>query len=178
MLTAKLYYLLMENLSDTKIPRDVGDFRLMDRAVVEKIKKMRERHRFLRGMISWVGFKQTFIKYNRNQRSAGQTKYPLKKMISFAFDGIFSFSTVPVKYTIYMGIFTTVLSFIGIVVAVVARLVTDGWVSGWTTLIMVILFLGGIQLISIGILGQYVSRIFEEIKDRPLYIVEKTINFE
>ena len=178
LITANLYYRLMEKFSDTKIPRDVGDFRLMDRAVVDKLKIMKERHRFIRGMVSWVGFKQIFVEYVRNERVAGETKYPFKKMLRFALDGIFSFSTVPIKYTIVMGIITTTLAIAGIIYVFIARLLTDGWVSGWTTLIITILLIGGIQLISIGILGQYIGRTFEEIKRRPLYIVESTINID
>ena len=176
--TAKFFYFILNKFSDVYIPRDVGDFRLMDRVIVDKIKTMREKHRFIRGMIPWVGFKQTFVEYDRNPRFAGQTKFSFNKMLKFALDGIFSFSTVPIKYTILMGIFTILLSLGGIIYAFVARLLTDGWVSGWTTIIITILFIGGVQLISIGVLGQYIGRIFEEIKGRPLYIINSTLNIE
>ncbi len=176
--TANLFYRLLDYLSDINIPRDAGDFRLMDRIVVDKINTMRERHRFIRGMVTWVGFNQTSVDYIRDERLAGETKYPFKKMLNFAFDGIFSFSITPIKFTILLGTFTVVLSFIGIIWAILSRLFTQGWVSGWTTLIIAILLSGGIQLISIGILGQYIGRTFEQIKDRPLYIIKDKINLD
>jgi polyisoprenyl-phosphate glycosyltransferase len=176
--SAKLFYQLLNKLSDIKIPKDSGDFRLMDRCVVKKLNKMRERHRFIRGMVSWVGFKQTSVEYERDKRQAGKTKYPLKKMINFALDGIFSFSTFPIKITLFIGFLTILLSFTGIIFALISRVLTNGWVSGWTTLIIAILFLGGIQLMSIGVLGQYIGRTFEQIKERPLYIIQDTINID
>tara|TARA_Y100000996_G_scaffold357014_1_gene298117 strand:+ start:392 stop:1330 length:939 start_codon:yes stop_codon:yes gene_type:complete len=178
LLTSKFFYIILDKFSDVDIPRDVGDFRLMDRKVVDKINTMRERHRFIRGMIPWLGFKETFVEYDRDSRFAGQTKFSFNKMVKFALDGIFSFSIVPIKYTIILGIFTVILSLGGIIYAFIARLITDGWVSGWTTLIITMLFIGGVQLISIGVLGQYIGRIFEEAKNRPLYIVESTLNIE
>ena len=178
LLTSKFFYIILDKFSDVNIPRDVGDFRLMDRKVVDKINTMRERHRFIRGMIPWLGFKETFVEYDRDSRFAGQTKFSFNKMVKFALDGIFSFSTVPIKYTIILGIFTVFLSIGGIIYAFVSRLVTDGWVSGWTTLIITMLFIGGVQLISIGVLGQYIGRIFEEAKNRPLYVIESTLNIE
>ena len=150
----------------------------MDRCVVEKLKTMREKHRFIRGMVSWVGFKQTSVIYERDQRPAGKTKYPFKKMMTFALDGIFSFSTVPIKISLFVGFLTILVSFFGILLALINRLLTNGWVSGWTTLIITILFLGGVQLISIGVLGQYIGRTFEQIKDRPLYIIQDTTNLD
>jgi polyisoprenyl-phosphate glycosyltransferase len=177
-LSARLFYQLLDVLSETNIPRDTGDFRLMDRCVVEKLKTMREKHRFIRGMVSWVGFKQTSVIYERDQRPAGKTKYPFKKMMTFALDGIFSFSTVPIKISLFVGFLTILVSFFGILLALINRLLTNGWVSGWTTLIITILFLGGVQLISIGVLGQYIGRTFEQIKDRPLYIIQDTTNLD
>ena len=178
LLTSKIFYIVLDKFSDVDIPRDVGDFRLMDRKVVDKINTMRERHRFIRGMIPWLGFKETLVEYDRDSRFAGQTKFSFNKMVKFALDGIFSFSTVPIKYTIFLGILTVILSLGGIIYAFVARLLTDGWVSGWTTLIITMLFIGGVQLISIGVLGQYIGRIFEEAKHRPLYVIESTLNIE
>ena len=178
LLTSKIFYIVLDKFSDVDIPRDVGDFRLMDRKVVDKLNTMRERHRFIRGMIPWLGFKETLVEYDRDSRFAGQTKFSFNKMVKFALDGIFSFSTVPIKYTIFLGILTVILSLGGIVYAFVARLLTDGWVSGWTTLIITMLFIGGVQLISIGVLGQYIGRIFEEAKHRPLYVIESTLNIE
>ena len=177
-LSAKLFYWLMNILSKTEIPKDVGDFRLMDRVIVNEVKNMRERHRFIRGMISWVGYEQSYVQYVRDKRYRGKTKFSFNKMLNFALDGIFSFSTRPLQYTVIAGIGTTLLSILGIFYALFARLTTDGWVSGWTTLIISILFIGGIQIISIGILGQYIGRIFEEIKKRPMYIIKSSINIE
>ena len=177
-LSARLFYQLLDILSETNIPKNTGDFRLMDRRVVEELKTMREKHRFIRGMVSWIGFKQTSVLYERDQRPAGDTKYPFKKMMSFALDGIFSFSTVPIKISLFVGFLTILLSFFGILLALINRLLTNGWVSGWTTLIITILFLGGVQLISIGVLGQYIGRTFEQIKDRPLYIIQDTLNID
>ena len=177
-LSAKLFYWLMNILSKTEIPKDVGDFRLMDRVIVNEVKNMRERHRFIRGMISWVGYEQSYVQYVRDKRYRGKTKFSFNKMLNFALDGIFSFSTRPLQYTVIAGIGTTLLSILGIFYALFARLTTDGWVSGWTTLIISILFIGGIQIISIGILGQYIGRIFEEIKKRPMYVIKSSINIE
>lgn len=175
--TANLYYRFFEKLSDTKIPRDVGDFRLMDKSVVSKIKDMRERHRFIRGMVSWVGFKQCAVEYERDERIAGETKYPFKKMLIFALDGIFSFSTVPLKIITKIGFLITLFSFLYLIYIVINKILGYG-IPGFASIIVSIVFLGGVQLISIGILGQYVGRTFEEIKGRPLYIVEKTINID
>ena len=129
-------------------------------------------------MVSWVGFKQTFVEYKRNERIAGETKYPFKKMLKFALDGVFSFSTVPLKISMWIGLTTTFISFIGILYAFIQRFLTNDWVTGWTAIIFSVLFVGGVQLISISMLGQYIGRTFEEIKGRPLYIVDKLINFE
>ena len=129
---------MLNKLSEIKIPVDVGDFRLMDRKVVNEIIAMREKHRFIRGMVSWVGFKQSYVEYVRDERTVGVTKYPLKKMINFALDGILSFSTVPTKYTINLGILSTSLALLGSLYAIFARLFTDGWVSGWTTIVLAI----------------------------------------
>jgi len=178
LITAKIFYKIIDFLSDTKIPQDVGDFRLMDRKVVDEFKLMRERHRFIRGMVSWMGFKQCAVNYDRDKRMAGETKYPINKMIKFAMDGIFSFSIVPIKASMWLGIFTIILSFIGIIYSLISRIFTDNWVTGWTAIIISTLFIGGIQLFSIGILGNYVGRTFEEIKGRPLYIVDELTNFE
>ncbi len=178
LISANLFYRFMAILSDISIPKDAGDFRLMDRIVINKLTSMREKHRFIRGMVSWVGFKQISVEYVRNSRIAGKTKFPLNKMLKFALDAIFSFSTTPIKYTFYIGFFSTILSFSGIIFALLSRLITDNWVSGWTTIIIAILFIGGVQLISIGVLGEYIGRTFEEIKRRPLYVIESTFNID
>lgn len=173
--TAKLFYKMLNHLSDIYIPSDTGDFRLMSRRVVDAVKEMPERDRFIRGMISWVGFNQTQILYKREERFAGVSKYPLKKMLAFAADGILSFSIRPLRVSIWMGLMASLLSFLGIVYAILARLYTDIWVSGWTFTIVVILFIGGVQLIFLGVVGEYVGRIYREGKSRPIYIIKEPV---
>ena len=156
--TAKVFYRLINGVSDVQIPLDTGDFRLMDRRVVEALKLMPERDRFLRGMISWVGFRQIAVPYQRAPRLAGVSKYPLWKMVRFATDGILSFSLVPLQMAIWTGIFTFGLSLIGIIYALVLRLFTKIWVEGWTLLFISVLFIGGIQLVFLGVIGEYKGR--------------------
>jgi len=170
LLTAKFFYRIIGRLSDIQIPHDTGDFRLIDRKVALALSKMPEKDRYLRGMISWVGFNQVPIHYNRDERAAGQTKYPLRKMIKFALDGIFSFSTRPLQVATYFGVFVSFLSIAGIFYALIARLFGDGWVPGWTLLFIAMMFLGGVQLIVLGVIGEYVGRIYGETKSRPMYI--------
>lgn len=174
--TAKLFYRLLNYLSDVTIPMDTGDFRLMSRKVVDTLRLMPERDRFMRGMVSWVGFKQIALPYKRNKRVAGESKYPLKKMLRFATDGILSFSTKPLKISIVMGIFCALLAMLGILYALFLRLFTDIWVEGWTALMIAVLFIGGVQLITVGILGEYIGRIFNETKNRPLYVVQEHLD--
>jgi glycosyltransferase involved in cell wall biosynthesis len=171
LVTAGIFYWLIAYLSDTKIPAGVGDFRLMDRKVVDAIKVMPERDRFIRGMVSWVGFKQAPVFYNRDRRYAGNSKYPLRKMIRFAIDGILSFSTKPLQIATMLGLFAAFLSLIGIGYSIVSRLYSDEWVPGWTLLFIAILFLGGIQMIFLGLIGEYIGRIYAEAKRRPLYLL-------
>ncbi len=173
--TAAVFYRMLNKLVDIDIPKDVGDFRLMDRVVVDSLKQMPEKHRFIRGMVAWVGFKQSFVEYEREARIAGETKFPFKKMLKFALDGIFSFSTTPLKVSMVMGVLITSFSFLYMIYVVVMKLLGYGF-PGYASLVVFILFLGGVQLISIGILGQYIGRTFEGVKDRPLYIVDQTIN--
>lgn len=175
--SAKLFYRLINYLSDTEIPADTGDFRLMDRAVVEAINDMPERDRFLRGMVSWIGFKQIAVPYDRAARHAGESKYPLAKMIRLALDGIFSFSTRPMRLAVWTGLASFSVAMIGIAYAIAIRLFTDIWVSGWTFLAVAIFLMGGIQLLFLGIIGEYLSRIYLEQKSRPLYIVSLTAGF-
>lgn len=177
LVTAQGFYRLLNQLSDIPIPLDTGDFRLMSRNVVDTLKAMPERDRFIRGMVSWVGFRQTALPYKRAKRFAGESKYPLAKMFSFAMDGILSFSTKPLEISIAMGMFCAVIALIGIFYSLFLRLFTNIWVEGWTALMIAILFIGGVQLISIGILGQYVGRTYKEIKKRPLYVVQEYIGF-
>jgi len=171
--TAKFFYRLIGALSETKIPHDTGDFRLMDRKVVEAFKKMPERDRFIRGMISWIGFQQVPVFYSRDKRFAGETKYPLKKMLKFATDGVLSFSTKPLQIATLIGIIISALSFVGIIYALIARLFGSGWVPGWTLLFIAVSFLGGVQLIFLGLIGEYIGRIYGESKKRPLYFLKK-----
>lgn len=176
--TARGFYRLLNKLSDVPIPLDTGDFRLMSRPVVETLCAMPEHDRFVRGMVSWVGFKQTALPYKRAERFAGESKYPLRKMLRFATDGIISFSTKPLQLSIGIGLASAVLAFIGIIYSIFIRVMTDNWVEGWAAIMVAVLFIGGVQLISIGILGEYIGRIYNEIKQRPLYIVSEYIGFK
>ena len=174
--TARAFYRLLNRLSDVPIPLDTGDFRLMSRKVVDAIKAMPERDRFIRGMVSWVGFKQVALPYRREERFAGESKYPLRKMLRFASDGIMSFSLKPLRLSISLGLISSALAFAGIVYALFVRLMTNAWVEGWAGIFIAILFIGGVQLVTVGILGEYVGRIYNEVKRRPMYLVEETIN--
>ena len=171
--TAKLFYRIIYRITDVSIPQDTGDFRLLDRKVVDVLKQMRERHRFLRGMSVWVGFKQTGVSYQRARRFAGETKYPLKKMMRFASDAITGFSYFPLQVAMYLGFIAAGLSALMIPVAVVLRLSGIHALEGQTTTLVAVLFLGGVQLICVGILGEYLGRIYDEVKGRPLYIVRE-----
>lgn len=176
--TARGFYRLLNRLSEVPIPLDTGDFRLMSRDVVNTLKAMPERDRFLRGMVSWVGFKQIALPYRRAERFAGESKYPLRKMIRFATDGILSFSSKPLQISVAMGMVSASLAILGIFYTLAMRLFTDIWVEGWTALMIAVLFLGGVQLISVGILGEYIGRIYNELKGRPLYVVKEYIGFK
>jgi dolichol-phosphate mannosyltransferase len=169
--TAKLFYQLLSKFSDVRVPLDAGDFRMINRRVVDALLSMPERHRLLRAMCSWVGFRQTGLPYHREARFAGSTKYPFWKMVNLAFDGIFSFSTVPLRMLTYIGLFAACLAFIGVVWALFVRLFTHHWVQGWATLFIGMLFLSGLQMISLGIMGEYLGRVYTEVKQRPLYVV-------
>jgi dolichol-phosphate mannosyltransferase len=171
--TAKIFYRFINWISRVDIPLDTGDFRLMDRRVVEAFLEMPERDRFVRGMVSWLGFEQEPVEYERAPRHAGETKYPLSEMVEFATDGILSFSTAPLKIATWAGFLASGFSVLGIIYALVLRLFTSIWVPGWTALFISILFLGGLQLISIGMIGEYVGRIYGETKRRPLYLIQE-----
>lgn len=177
LLTAKYFYRTLNKLSEVEIPLDTGDFRLMDRKVVNHLKLMPEKSRFVRGMVSWVGFKQTSVGYKRSQRLAGESKYPLRKMIKFAIDGILSFSKKPLKLSVMFGFACSLLALAGIIYSIYIRLMTNEWVEGWATIFISILFMGGVQLISIGILGEYIGRIYDETKNRPMYIISDKHGF-
>lgn len=169
--TAALFYRLIYRITDVKIPLDTGDFRLLDRKVVNVMCKMRERHRFLRGMATWVGFKQIGVEYNRAARFAGETKYPLKKMLKLALNAITGFSYFPLQVATYLGFIAAGLSIITIPVVIILRMTSSPQFTGQATTLIVVLFLGGVQLISLGIIGEYIGRIYDEVKGRPLYIV-------
>lgn len=178
LLTAKYFYKFLNYMSDIDIPKDTGDFRLIDRQVVEAFKNMPERNRFIRGMMSWIGFNQTYIEYEREERFAGETKYPIKKMIKFASDGIISFSTKPLRLINKLGFITVIISLLLIIYSFYIKLTGKYAISGWASLMIAITFLGGIQLLSVGILGEYIARIYDESKNRPLYIIKDKRNFD
>lgn len=171
LLTASLFYRLIARMTDVKIPMDTGDFRLLDRKVVDVLNRMRERHRFLRGMSVWVGFKQTGVEYSRAARFAGETKYPFKKMFKFAWDAVTSFSFLPLQVATYLGFISAGLSILAIPVVAIMRMSGQLAFAGQATTLVAVLFLGGVQLISLGILGEYVGRLYDEARGRPLYIV-------
>jgi dolichol-phosphate mannosyltransferase len=175
--TAKIFYRLINRLSETKMPLDAGDFRLLDRRVVEVINAMPERARFLRGMVSWAGFRQIPLHYSRAPRHAGDSKYPLTKMIHFAMDGIISFSLVPLKIAIWTGFLAIWIAVAGIIVAIGDWLLASNLTRGWASLFVAVLFMGGVQLVSLGILGEYLGRIYTEVKRRPLYVVQERLGF-
>lgn len=175
-LSASLFYRVLEIFADIKIPRDTGDFRLIDKKVVTALNTFREHNRFLRGMVSYVGFKQKAVLFDRAERFAGQTHYPLKKMVKLALDAITSFSTVPLQMITQVGLFAVILSILGsIYVLAMYFLRPDITVSGWTTLMISVLFMGGIQMLMLGIIGTYVGRIYQEVQGRPIYIVADVV---
>jgi dolichol-phosphate mannosyltransferase len=172
-ISADLFYRMLQKLADIDIPRNTGDFRLIDRKVADELKKYKEHNRFLRGMVSYIGFKQTAVQFDRDERHAGNTGYPLKKMLRFAADGIFSFSSAPLKLISRLGFFIATLSILGIIYALSVKIFTPQYaVEGWTFIVISIFFIGGIQLIMLGVLGGYIGRIYTEVQNRPLYGVE------
>ncbi|SRR6266545_155777 len=176
-LTAAAFYrLLRAMLGGVSIPVDAGDFRLMSRPVVLTLRALREQHRFVRGMVAWVGFKQTAVSYERPARFAGETKFPLKKMLRFAIDGITSFSSVPLRFATWLGVAAGVVAFIGGLWAIYEKLLGTGTVPGWTTIMILVALGSSAQLLMMGILGEYIGRIYEQVKNRPLYIVREEIN--
>lgn len=171
-LTAAVFYRVLRLLADIDIPRDTGDFRLIDRKVIDALGAMREHHRFLRGMVSFVGFRQTAVLFDRDERFAGTTGYPFRKMVQFASDGIMGFSTVPLKLISRVGYAVSFVAFIGIVYALVVRLfLPETVIEGWTFTIISVLAIGGVQMVMTGLLGGYIARIFSEVQGRPLYLV-------
>lgn len=177
-LTSALFYRLMNRLSQTPVPPGAADFRLLDRQVVDCLRQMPERARFLRGLISWVGFDQAVVEYQAGERAAGESKYSLGRMIRFAVDGITGFSSVPLQMASVTGVLVALSGFLYALLIVYHKLFTNRNVPGWTTLVVLILFLGGLQLVFLGILGEYVARIYEEVKARPRYLVREALGFE
>jgi dolichol-phosphate mannosyltransferase len=176
LVTAKWFYRVFAAMIPIEVPLDTGDFRLMSRRVVIALRELREVHRFVRGMVSWIGFKQTALLYDRPARFAGETKYPLRKMLRFAVDGITSFSILPLRFATYLGILVALFA-VGLAVwAVVDRFVFHATVQGWTSIMVLVALLAAAQLLMIGILGEYVGRIYEQVKQRPLYVVGDRVN--
>jgi len=176
--TASFFYKIINMLSNVNIPSETGDFRLIDRKVLNALKNMPERNRFLRGMIPWVGFKAAPIYYNRDPRFAGETKYTWRKMISFAADAIFSFSNTPLRIASFLGLLTGIFGALGGVLIFYLRFFTSYSVPGISAVIFTIIFMGGVQIVMIGIVGEYIGRIFDETKSRPLHIIDRLINFD
>jgi polyisoprenyl-phosphate glycosyltransferase len=176
--TAFLFYRLLRSMTEVDIPTDVGDFRLIDRKVCDVMARIRERNRFVRGIISWIGFRQTAVSYVREKRLAGETKYPLSKMLRFALDAIFGFSYRPLKLASYLGLLTSVAGFAYVIYALYLRCFTSRTVQGWTSIIALNLVFNGIVLLMLGIMGEYIGRIYDESKGRPFYVVRDKVGFE
>jgi glycosyltransferase involved in cell wall biosynthesis len=175
-ITARGFYRLLRALVPLNVPLDTGDFRLMSRQVVVTLRSLRETHRFIRGMVSWIGFRQTAVFYNRPSRAAGETKYPLSKMVRLAMDGITSFSVVPLRFATYLGMFISLGSIAVAFWAVLEKYAFNSTVPGWTATVVLVSLLSSVQLLMIGILGEYIGRIYEQVKGRPLYVVGETLN--
>lgn len=173
--TARLFYRLLRKITNFDIPLDTGDFRLIDKKVAENLRNMPERSRFIRGMVAWSGFRTIGIEYERDERHAGETKYPFKKMLRFAIDGITSFSYFPLQLASYLGIFFSLVSFIAIVVVLYLHFFTNKTIHGWTSTILAVLFIGGIQLFTLGIIGEYLARIGTDVKQRPIYVIREKL---
>jgi dolichol-phosphate mannosyltransferase len=176
-LTATVFYRFLKSMTDVNIPVDTGDFRLIDRRVCEALKHVNEKNRYVRGLVSWLGFKQTAVEFEREERFAGETKYPLKKMLKLAFDGITSFSYKPLKLATYLGTFISLASFLYLFFIIIQRIFFPETLQpGWASILAVSLFFNGITLLMLGIIGEYVGRIYDEAKGRPLYLIRKTRN--
>ncbi|MGV7065438.1 glycosyltransferase family 2 protein [Bacillus velezensis] len=171
--TASMFYRLLRNVTDIDIPLDTGDFRLLDRKVCDEMKKLKEKNPFVRGLVSWVGFKQTAVEYERDERLAGETKYPLKKMLKLSMDGITTFSHKPPKAASYAGMIMSGAGFLYMFIVLYMKLFTNSTITGWSSLIVIQLLFSGIVLLMLGMIGEYIGRIYDEAKDRPLYIVQK-----
>ncbi len=176
-MTAQGFYRFINFLSDTNIPADVGDYRLLDRSVVDFLNHLPERTRFLRGLVSWGGFPAAYVYFDREKRFAGATHYPFSKMLNFALEGITSFSTKPLRLASYLGFITGTIGFLGMLYAILGRILLPRyWVTGWAALFVGIMFLGGVQLITIGIIGEYVGKIYKEVQKKPQFLIKETVN--
>lgn len=173
-LTAKLFYRILARITRVSIPVDTGDFRVISRRIVLTLRQMPEQHKFLRGQIAWVGFRQTFVEYDRAERAGGETGYTYRKMLNFALDGITSFSDAPLKAATVMGFTVSGVAFLLMLYTLYARLVRQDYEPGWASLMMSILFLGGVQLIAVGVIGEYVARLSANVRQRPLYIIAES----
>lgn len=176
--TSAAFYRVLQKLTDVDIPVDTGDFRLIDRKVCDALKRVKERNRYVRGIISWLGFRQIGVEFVREKRFAGETKYPLKKMLRFAFDAITSFSYKPLKLATYAGVTVSLGGFAYLLVVLYLKLFTDSTVTGWASMMAVNLFFNGVVLMMLGIMGEYIGRIYDEAKGRPLYVVREELNFD
>ena len=172
--TARLFYRILKKITSISIPVDTGDFRLIDRKIVDVLRQMPEQQKFLRGQISWIGFRQTFVEYDRDARHSGKTGYTIRKMIRLALDGVTSFSNLPLKFATLAGFVVSGIAFIMILYALYSRFISKDYVPGWTSLMLAVLFIGGVQLICIGIIGEYISRLSSNVRNRPLYVVNET----
>jgi len=170
-LTASIFYRMLSKMTSINIPLDTGDFRIMDRKIVEVLKDMPEKDKYIRGQVSWAGFNQSFVEYDRDERMAGETGYPLRKMMKFAMDGITGFSNVPLKIVSWFGFLVSIFAFLTILYTLLSKFVLNNTVPGWSSVMISVLFIGGIQLIAIGIIGEYLARMNANIRDRPLYII-------
>jgi len=174
--TARIFYRLLNKLTDVDIPVDTGDFRLIDRKVRDALMKINERNRYMRGIISWLGFKSTPVEFVRQERYAGETKYPLKKMVRFATDAIISFSYKPLRLASFIGALISIGAFLYLIYVIILALFTDSTIQGWASTVAIILFFNGIILLMLGIIGEYIGRIYDEAKGRPLYLIRESIN--
>jgi polyisoprenyl-phosphate glycosyltransferase len=174
--TASWFYRVLGRMSEVGIPRDAGDFRLIDRRVVDAVKAMPEHHRYLRGMFAWVGYDQAGVHYARDARHAGRTKFPMRKMLGFATDGIVSFSTVPLRLTLVLGFLVSLAAFVLAIFAVLAKVTGAYTVPGWASITVGVALLGGVQLTVLGVMGEYIARIHDEVKQRPLYLVRDVLD--
>ena len=177
--TAKCFYRVLNKLSDVQFPVDTGDFRLISRRIIDEFNRLHEKNKYIRGLISWMGYKQVPCYYERKERFAGETKYPLRKMLKFASTGLLSFSKKPLKLAVWLGMLSVLVALVYAIVILIMRILhPETFVTGWTSTIFMIIFFGGVQLLTIGVLGEYIGSLFDEAKDRPEYIISEKVNFD